>query len=89
MAKFILRDVSTGLIVPVAAILIWQLFSSMGWVNPHVLPSPLAVVQHSSRFALKQEYGALSCYRVLKQGENTLSFYRISEPDREEAAGLE
>ena len=45
MAKFILRDVSTGLIVPVAAILIWQLFSSMGWVNPLVLPSPLAVVR--------------------------------------------
>ena len=45
MAKFNLREMSTGLIVPVIAILVWQLFSSMGWVNPLVLPSPLAVVR--------------------------------------------
>lgn len=47
---------------------------------------PLVVVQHSSRFALRQEYGALGCYRVLKQGENALSFYRISEPGPEATA---
>ena len=39
-------------------------------------PPSLAVVQHSSRFALQEEYGKLRRTRVLKQGENTLSFYR-------------
>jgi 16S rRNA (guanine(966)-N(2))-methyltransferase RsmD len=37
---------------------------------------PLAVAQHSSRFALADEYGALRRTRTLKQGDNTLSFYR-------------
>lgn len=44
---------------------------------------PLVIVQHSSRFALKDDYGPLHRYRVLKQGENTLSFYRLSGPDPE------
>jgi len=39
-------------------------------------PPPLAIVQHSSRFAMKEQYGKLQRTRVLKQGENTLSFYR-------------
>ncbi len=39
------REMSTGLIVPVVAILVWQAFSMLGWVNPLVLPSPLAVVR--------------------------------------------
>ncbi|WP_034300891.1 ABC transporter permease [Herbaspirillum sp. RV1423] len=33
-----------GLLVPVAVIAIWQAASSLGWVNPLVLPSPWAVV---------------------------------------------
>ena len=45
MARFKVREMSTGLIVPIVAILIWQAFSSLGWVNPLVLPSPLAVVR--------------------------------------------
>jgi 16S rRNA (guanine(966)-N(2))-methyltransferase RsmD len=36
----------------------------------------LVVVQHSSRTTLETEYGRLRCYRVLKQGDNSLSFYR-------------
>jgi 16S rRNA (guanine(966)-N(2))-methyltransferase RsmD len=36
----------------------------------------LAVAQHSSRFALAEEYGALRRTRTLRQGDNTLSFYR-------------
>jgi len=36
----------------------------------------LLVVQHSSRAALQPEYGNLRRYRVLKQGDNSLSFYR-------------
>ena len=33
------------------------------------------IVQHSSRVELKEEYGSLRRYRVLKQGNNALSFY--------------
>jgi 16S rRNA (guanine(966)-N(2))-methyltransferase RsmD len=39
-------------------------------------PPNLVIVQHSSRFALHEEYGPLKRTRILKQGENTLSFYR-------------
>jgi NitT/TauT family transport system permease protein len=39
------RDIATGLIVPAALIAVWQAAASLGWVNAHVLPSPLAVVQ--------------------------------------------
>jgi 16S rRNA (guanine966-N2)-methyltransferase len=35
----------------------------------------LTVVQHSVRLVLGKEYGPLHCTRVLKQGENALSFY--------------
>lgn len=36
----------------------------------------LAIVQHSSRFALHEAYGSLQRYRLIKQGDNSLSFYR-------------
>ena len=36
----------------------------------------LVIVQHSSRTALQPEYGCLRRYRTLKQGSNSLSFYR-------------
>ena len=39
-------------------------------------PPPLAIVQHASRLELDDEYGSLHRTRVLKQGENSLSFYR-------------
>ncbi len=38
--------------------------------------SKLVIAQHSSRTALQPEYGGLRCYRVLRQGDNSLSFYR-------------
>jgi 16S rRNA (guanine966-N2)-methyltransferase len=37
--------------------------------------TPLVVVQHSSHFAVKEEYGHLRRYREIKQGDNCLSFY--------------
>jgi len=37
--------------------------------------SACVIVQHSSRVDLKEEYGSLRRYRVLKQGNNALSFY--------------
>lgn len=42
MSKF--KESMSGLLVPVAAIAIWQTASSLGWINPLVLPSPWAVV---------------------------------------------
>ena len=36
----------------------------------------LVVVQHSARFAPREEYGNLQRYRVIKQSDNALSFYR-------------
>jgi 16S rRNA (guanine966-N2)-methyltransferase len=39
-------------------------------------PTPLVIAQHASRFVLAEEYGALKRTRTLRQGDNTLSFYR-------------
>jgi 16S rRNA (guanine966-N2)-methyltransferase len=38
-------------------------------------PPGLAIAQHASRFKLQESYGALKRHRVLKQGDNTLSFF--------------
>ena len=54
MAKFNWRQVGAGLIVPLTLIAIWQTAASLGWVNPHVLPSPLAVVQRWIAYLLPQ-----------------------------------
>lgn len=42
----------------------------------HQAETPLVVVQHSSRFTPQDTYGNLQRYRVIKQGDNSLSFYR-------------
>ena len=39
-------------------------------------PHPLVIVQHAARSAPREEYGTLRRYRVLKQGDNSLSFYQ-------------
>lgn len=36
----------------------------------------LAIVQHSARFALKDDYGPLHRTRLVKYGDNALSFFR-------------
>jgi 16S rRNA (guanine(966)-N(2))-methyltransferase RsmD len=41
-------------------------------------PPGLAVVQHSTRFALEDEYGPLHRTRLAKYGDNALSFFRKS-----------
>ncbi|MCL4851017.1 MAG: 16S rRNA (guanine(966)-N(2))-methyltransferase RsmD [Bryobacteraceae bacterium] len=38
-------------------------------------PPPLAILQHASRFQLKDEYPGLRRQRVIHQGDNSLSFY--------------
>ena len=40
------------------------------------MATPLVIVQHSTRLKLEEQYGNLGRYRVLKQGDNALSFYR-------------
>ena len=39
----------------------------------------LVIAQHASRFALAESYSGLVRFRVLKQGDNSLSFYRPPE----------
>jgi len=46
-----------------------------------VLKAPLVVAQHASREVLAERYGKLARYRTVKQGDNTLSFYRLDEPE--------
>ncbi len=41
-------------------------------------PPPLVIAQHSSKLSLPTEYGALRRTRVVKQGDNSLSFYSPS-----------
>jgi len=36
----------------------------------------LVIVQHSSRAELNEAYGSLKRYRILKQGDNSLSFFQ-------------
>lgn len=38
-------------------------------------PPPLVVAQHSTRFALHEAYGPLRRTRVVRQGDNALSFF--------------
>jgi 16S rRNA (guanine(966)-N(2))-methyltransferase RsmD len=37
----------------------------------------LVIFQHSSRLELPERFGEFGRYRVLKQGDNALSFYRV------------
>jgi NitT/TauT family transport system permease protein len=45
MAAWKWREAGVGLIVPVIVVAAWQAVAALGWVNPQVLPSPLAVVE--------------------------------------------
>ncbi|MBI4873352.1 MAG: 16S rRNA (guanine(966)-N(2))-methyltransferase RsmD [Acidobacteria bacterium] len=42
-------------------------------------PPPLVLVQHDAHLALAETYDRLERYRILKQGENRVSFYRPAE----------
>ena len=39
--------------------------------------NPLVIVQHASRFMPEDQYGSLRRTRILKQGDNSLSFYEV------------
>lgn len=42
-------------------------------------PPSLVIVQHASRFVLRDRYGRLARGRVLKQSDNSLSFYQPAD----------
>ena len=46
-----------------------------------VVKAPLVIAQHATREILADSYGKLQRYRMVKQGDNTLSFYRVAETD--------
>lgn len=47
----------------------------------------LVIVQHSSRTGIAERFGRLERYRVLKQGDNSLSFYqKVSWPSESSSA---
>jgi 16S rRNA (guanine966-N2)-methyltransferase len=49
-------------------------------------PRLFLIVQHSSRFQLEEQYGELIRTRQVRQGENTLSFYRSEKMQLEGSA---
>ena len=50
-----------------------ELEAALGILGSH--PAPLVIAQHPSRRELPESVGSLRRYRVLKQGDNSLSFY--------------
>jgi len=46
------RELGAGLIVPVLVVLAWHLATAGGWVDPHKLPSPEAVVKRWVEYLL-------------------------------------
>ena len=50
---------------------------------------PLTIVQHASRFALEEKYGPMRRTRLLRQGDNSLSFYKPEETGKEVQAEVD
>ena len=46
------RASATGMVVPVAIVALWQACAALGWINPLVLPSPMAVLRKWAEYAL-------------------------------------
>lgn len=47
--------------------------SCLEWLGSY--PQPLVIAQHATRHVLKDRYGRLERFRILKQGDNSLSFF--------------
>lgn len=78
------REIGVGLIVPAVVIAAWQAVAMLGWVNPQVLPSPLAVIERWIAYLLPMApYDAAqgSWLRWLVSGELIIdslgSLYRV------------
>jgi NitT/TauT family transport system permease protein len=64
------REMGVGLVLPVVVVALWQAVASLGWVNPQVLPSPLAVVQKWIAYLLPlQPYGGGNYVAWMFSGE--------------------
>lgn len=59
--------------------------TAMRIVAGSAAPSAIVIAQHASRHSLAAEYGALRRYRVVRQGDNSLSFYRFENPTDDHA----
>ncbi len=44
----------------------------------------IVIAQHASRHQLADSYSTLQRYRTVRQGDNSLSFYRINNPNAEQ-----
>lgn len=45
MANIEWREIGVGMVAPALVVACWQAVTMLGWVNPQVLPAPLAVVE--------------------------------------------
>ena len=52
MTQHTWRQSAVGFVVPLVIVALWQACAMLGWVNPQVLPSPLAVVSKLIEYAL-------------------------------------
>ncbi len=76
------REIGIGLIVPAVIIALWQAVAQLGWVNPQVLPSPVAVVEKWIAYLLPmQPYAGGSKLAWFFSGELLIdslgSMYRV------------
>jgi sulfonate transport system permease protein len=51
------RETFLPWVVPVGAIIIWQILAQIGWLSTRVLPAPLAILQTGWKLALSGELG--------------------------------
>jgi 16S rRNA (guanine(966)-N(2))-methyltransferase RsmD len=51
-----------------------------GECSPLLAPEAIVVAEHVKKHELAEAYGSLRRYRLLKQGDASLSFYRIPNP---------
>jgi NitT/TauT family transport system permease protein len=75
-------QIGIGLVAPAVVIAVWQAVASLGWVNPQVLPSPLAVVEKWIAYLLPlQPYAEGSRLSWMFSGELIVdsigSMYRV------------
>ena len=76
------REIGVGLIAPAVIIAVWQAVAVLGWVNPQMLPSPLAVAEKWLAYLLPsqpQADGSWLAWAVSGElvGDAASSLYRV------------
>jgi 16S rRNA G966 N2-methylase RsmD len=59
------------------------------WVPQSSAPGGMVIAEHGRKFALPEKAESLRRFRVLKQGDAALSFYRRGAPAAEESSSAE